>query len=614
MKFTNTHKCFRFVAALALTSGLAITAQATDISRVQLITGNLTDTGAWDQSSGGTGPSGGPGSDQIALYTGALTSARNNNIGGNLTWLGIRVTNNMTATQTIGSTPTTATLHLGSSGIDMSDAGGNLTISAVTSFDADQTFTIASGRVLTMGSVQNTGGTGNLTITGSGGTFLLGQSNVLGNGSLTLNNGIIVGSSAASGRTVSNAIILNGNITVLSTQPSQNTGAWLLNGNVNLNGANRTISLSSTSGTDIIPTLGFNTGSSVTGGVLRFENVSPGTAAMQSVYLAGPGTPNWTNVGLSLGSGVTGQIANTNMLSNTVSIQLDSGSVLQLAKAASTTTWGASQITQTVGSLNGAGTITSNSTTGTGTFTVNSAALNVDSNFSGAIINAGTGATISLAKAGAGNYLNFSGTNTYNGSTTVTSGTLLISGGGSINNTTGVTVANGGTFGYGSSVAMTQNVTVQDGGTLRAGFDVTPTSSIFTSSGALTMGSSTANNTIIEFALGAGGTHSTLARTGGTWVFDNTQKISFSNIGGATAGTYSGLVTGLAGDVVGGASTWAISSASQLAGYSGSFSWNGATSSIDLILTTVPVPEPSTWTLLGIGGLALILLHRRRRA
>src|SRR5207253_6828543 len=54
-----------------------------------------------------------------------------------------------------------------------------------------------------------------------------------------------------------------------------------------------------------------------------------------------------------------------------------------------------------------------------------------------------------------------------------------------------------------------------------------------TASGTLTLANNLTLNSgsIIELALGASGAHSTLARTGGTWIFDATQAFTFIDLG-----------------------------------------------------------------------------------
>jgi hypothetical protein len=124
------------------------------------------------------------------------------------------------------------------------------------------------------------------------------------------------------------------------------------------------------------------------------------------------------------------------------------------------------------------------------------------------------------------------------------------------------------------------------------------------STGAITLNS----GSVIELALGASGTHSTLAHVGtGTISFALNQVFTFLDFG-AQPGLYSSIVTGVGATVLTASNTtgWTISDL----GWAGTFVWNPLTDSIDLTLTAIP--EPRTW----IGGalaLAAIGVMCRKR-
>jgi autotransporter family porin len=108
-------------------------------------------------------------------------------------------------------------------------------------------------------------------------------------------------------------------------------------------------------------------------------------------------------------------------------------------------------------------------TAGTGTFTMASGTgLNVDTVLSDQIgsFNSGWDGR-SLTKAGDG-LLVLSANNTYSGPTTVTAGTLALSGVGTLGASTGTTVVTGGTLDLGAT-AQTQAAVNQSGGTLQNG-------------------------------------------------------------------------------------------------------------------------------------------------
>ena len=103
----------------------------------------------------------------------------------------------------------------------------------------------------------------------------------------------------------------------------------------------------------------------------------------------------------------------------------------------------------TVGNLTGSGGVISG--TGTNLLTIGQGD-NGGGNYQGQINN-GTGGTTSLTKTGTGT-ITLSGTNGYTGATNVSNGTLAITGTGTINSSTSIAVATGGTFRYNSSVAL----------------------------------------------------------------------------------------------------------------------------------------------------------------
>src|SRR5262249_7662734 len=145
-------------------------------------------------------------------------------------------------------------------------------------------------------------------------------------------------------------------------------------------------------------------------------------------------------------------------------------------------------------------------------------------------------------------------------------------------NNSGTTLGGTGTIGGAVTVASGANLL---GGTGAA------------ASGTLTLANNLTMNSrsIIELALGPSGAHSTIARSGGTWSFQTAQQFGFADLG-ATTGTYSNIITGLASNP--GTSSWTILNGN----WSGTFSYSGG----NISLTLTAVPEPGTYA---VGALSL---------
>jgi autotransporter-associated beta strand protein len=128
---------------------------------------NLNLPGAWN---GGSGPA--PTSSDIAAWgTPNITTGPSQALGGAVSWQGVLLQSAQTTNISIGTT--TAALTIGSSGIDLSASGANLTIGTpvTITLGANQQWTVASGRTLTVSSVI-TGNAKDVTFAGAGTTVL----------------------------------------------------------------------------------------------------------------------------------------------------------------------------------------------------------------------------------------------------------------------------------------------------------------------------------------------------------------------------------------------------------------------------------------------------------
>jgi autotransporter-associated beta strand protein len=131
----------RSVLALALLAALssAPVAHAAEIQKTNDETVPLYDGTAWV---GGTAP----GATDVAVFDSTITGAIAPVLGDNQSWKGIKVTNPgglITIANTVG-----AALTNGPAGIDLSAASQNLTISSGLRIDGDQTWNVASGRLI----------------------------------------------------------------------------------------------------------------------------------------------------------------------------------------------------------------------------------------------------------------------------------------------------------------------------------------------------------------------------------------------------------------------------------------------------------------------------------
>jgi autotransporter-associated beta strand protein len=131
----------------------------------------------------------------------------------------------------------------------------------------------------------------------------------------------------------------------------------------------------------------------------------------------------------------TGTLAVSGGLSNSTQVSVANGAVYRL------------DVNDTVGSIEGAGSITTGAASGTVTLTANMASSSLIKTFSG-VISDGTSASLALVKSGAGK-LTLTNANTYTGGTTLTAGNLTLGSSERLSNA-GVLSISGGTFALGS--------------------------------------------------------------------------------------------------------------------------------------------------------------------
>ena len=419
---------------------------------------------------------GSSGIDASGLATGTTTISGNLALGANQTW---NVGSAAAATLTVP-----AVINGSGFGITKSGAG-TLTLSGANTY---------------------TGGT-----TINGGTLVTGNGSALGSGALTMNGGTF--KNGAAGVNVTNNIIIGGGTNTLTENGANNfqfTGTLSGAGNVTFGGGggNASIRLAFSSNTMTSGTITLNGGAN---GVARLNNTASSSAAVDWVMsgntpstevsgtfnfgsLSGSGNLNAFNGNSGTTTYSVGGTNATNTYSGILSAN-GTGQALSVVKIG-TGTWtlsgantftggvsinggkinvGKADVPGTSGPLGKSGTISFgggtlqysavNQTDYSSRFsTAASQAYSVDTNGQSVTWGAAlTSAGGSLAKSGSGTLI-LTGTNTYDGATSITNGTLLLSGTGAINGSSGITInGSGAKLVQTSSVAGTPAITLTQG-------------------------------------------------------------------------------------------------------------------------------------------------------
>ena len=391
-------------AYVVLSFGLASSLDGA-VSTKKNNTQNLNKAGSW--------LNGVPGSADIALWDSTVTTANTAAIGGNLSWLGIQITN-PGGLVTINGT-LSRTLTLGTSGINMSAATQDLALNCALMLGAAQVWDVTTGRTIAAAGV--IGGGGTLSKNGLGTLSLTGLNTYTGG--TTINGGLVQMNSASSlGGSSGIATIYGGTLELLGN----NTVSTVRN--FNLGNSASTLQVDTGSSLTLSGTI---SNAASTGSLIKTGAGTLILAALAGNTYGGAGQTTSINAG-------TLQVGADNLLGNSANTVTFNGGTLLFSAGFSS----ARNV-----SMTGAGTINTNNNAVT---------------LSGVVSGGGV-----FTKTGAGT-LTLSGTNTYSGGTTITGGnTSVISISSASNLGTAALSLNGG-----SQLLSTANLTFTNGLTLGA--------------------------------------------------------------------------------------------------------------------------------------------------
>ncbi len=291
------------------------------------------------------------------------------------------------------------------------------------------TFDVATGTILTFGGVIASNGassTGGLTKAGTGTLVLSGANSYTGTttvtaGTLKLGSASAIPTGPGKGDVVVNATLdLNG----------QSAGA---NGSVN--GLSGTGTITSGAAGAITFSVGGNNGGGTFNGVIQNGSGTLAFAKIGSGTLTLGGSNTFTG-GVTINNGIL-QLASAGALNsttpNSITFGANAPNPTKLQLNIGSVTIGSLATDPTPGSV-----VIENVFTSAATLTVSQTA---DKTFAGVVQDGSGGKALALTKSG-GSVLTLSGTNTYTGTTTITAGTLALSGGRAILDTGAVSLNN----------------------------------------------------------------------------------------------------------------------------------------------------------------------------
>ncbi len=483
MQISLSSRCFLNLGLLASLFGFGVSSvHAIDQTKAN----NATALNVASSYTSGTAP----GANDLLIVNSVLASNRSVQLGANLSWKGIQVTN-PNGGLTIGSTGTTNSLTLGSGGISVANGTvGSLTISTVQLIVGDnQSWSVAADKTLSIGTASTgvgsiVSGTGQITKDGGGtlllnstintsGGFVLNSGTVqilglvttFGTGTLSINGGVLSSANTGSRIFTSSSIKLGGDFTLGNVV---NDGQITFSGTMDLGGATRQINLASDSVGDVTK---YTFGS----GTVVPSAINSGTLSLQTdqslaIFRLNSVTSFNGHSGLTIGNKVIVYTGAANALgdSNGTSarVTVEAGGTLDLSDR------NLNSRNNIVYSQAGSGTVTNGDTT----VGSNNSILTVDGTAGtttfGGIIRDGSIGIISLTKTGSSTQI-LTGSNTYTGVTTLNSnaGTLMLG-----NGTTSGSIVSTVAVGANSTLALNPGATnLIYGGTISGAGRVTKT-------------------------------------------------------------------------------------------------------------------------------------------